>query len=323
MLKNFSLPQNLKTKKARLIIAAVFLAIACVIYFWSKKDGVEISYREARVERGNLDIKILATGSVAPQNRIEIKPPISGRIEKVMVAEGAVVKKGKILAWMSSIERATLLDSARAKGEAEVQKWEDIYPATPVLAPISGTIVLKNVEEGETFTSTDSLFSMSDRLIVKAQVDETDISDIALKQKAEIILDAYAGEKIAASVDKIAFDATTVNNVTTYIVDVLPNKVPDFMRSGMTANVTFYVSSKENILLIASEAIKTKEGRSMVRVRVDGEDLEREIQVGETNGKQVEVVSGLAEGDIILLPQLKLEKGKGGSSPFNPMGRKK
>jgi len=321
MLKNFFISQNLKTRKARIIIALSFLVIAAGIYFFSKQDGVKITYSEARVEVGNLDIKILATGTVQPENRVEIKPPIPGRVEEVIAKEGDVVRRGKILAWMSSTERAALLDSARAKGEEELKKWEDIYPATPIMAPISGTIVLKNVEQGETFTSTDSLFSMSDRLTVKAQVDETDIADIEVKQRAEIILDAYSNEKIPAVVDKIAFDATTVNNVTTYIVDVLPKKVPDFMRSGMTANVTFYVSSKENILLIPSEAIKTREGKSLVRMREKGEEFEREISVGETNGKQTEVVSGLNAGDIILLPQLKLEKGKNGSSPFSPMNR--
>jgi multidrug efflux pump subunit AcrA (membrane-fusion protein) len=49
-----------------------------------------------------LDISILATGVVQPQNRLEIKPPIAGRIERVLVEEGETVKRGQILAWMSS-----------------------------------------------------------------------------------------------------------------------------------------------------------------------------------------------------------------------------
>jgi macrolide-specific efflux system membrane fusion protein len=317
--------QKQQTKKTRLIIlGSLIVVIAASFYFFTKNDGVQITYREVKAEIGNLEIKILATGTVAPQNRIEIKPPIAGRVEQVLIVEGQVVRRGQILAWMSSTERAALLDSARAKGEAELKKWEEIYPATPIMAPINGTIVLKNVEQGETFASADSLVSMSDRLIVKAQVDETDIAQIKVKQSAEIILDAYADQKTPAIVDKIAFDATTVSNVTTYIVDVLPKKVPEFMRSGMTANVTFMISSKENVLLVPSDALKMKNGKSIVMVRFDGDDLEREVEVGETNGKQVEIISGLKEGEVVLLPQLRLEKGKGGgSSPFNPMGKKR
>ena len=311
------------TKKQRLIAAVIgAVAIGAVLYFWNKSGEPKITYREARAEIGTIEVKILATGTVQPENRVEIKPPIPGRVEKVLIKEGDVVKRGQILAWMSSIERAALLDAARSKGAAELRKWEDIYPAAPILAPLDGTIVLKNVEQGETFTSADSLMSMSDRLTVKAQVDETDIAEIKVKQKAEIALDAYPDQKIEAEVDKIAFDATTVNNVTTYIVDVLPKTVPDFMRSGMTANVTFLVQSKENVLVVPAEAIKIKEGRASVMVRFDGDDIEREVEIGLNNGKQMEIVSGLSAGEVILLPQLKLEKARGAASPFNPMGRR-
>ncbi|NBV06881.1 MAG: HlyD family efflux transporter periplasmic adaptor subunit [Proteobacteria bacterium] len=313
----------MQSKKIRfsLLIAAIFFISA---FFLNKKNSDKISYRENKVELGTLQIKVLATGTVQPENRLEIKPPIPGRIEQVLIEEGDKVKKGQILAWMSSTERAALLDAARSKGIEELKKWQEIYPATPILAPLSGTIVLKNVEQGETFTSSDSLLSMSDRLTVKAQVDETDIAAIKVKQEAEIILDAYPDQKIKAEVDKIAFDATTVNSVTTYIVDVLPKSVPEFMRSGMTANVTFLINnSQNNVLLIPAEALRIKDGRSSVLTLQDGEQTEVEVTTGLSNGKQIEILSGLSEGQIVLSPQLKLEKNKGGSSPFNPMGKKR
>lgn len=316
-----NLPTKLQSKKLRLILLA-FAISAIAVFSLNKNSADKISYNENKVEIGTLEVKVLATGTAQPENRVEIKPPIPGRIEKVLIAEGDVVKKGQILAWMSSTERAALLDAARSKGAAEIKKWEEIYPPTPILAPLSGTIVLKNVEQGETFTSTDSLLSMSDRLTVKAQVDETDISSIKVKQEAEIILDAYPNQKIAAEVDKIAFDATTVNNVTTYIVDVLPKKIPDFMRSGMTANVTFVIDSKTDALIIPADALHVKDGHSKVLVRENGDDIEKEITTGITNGKQVEVLSGLSAGEVVLSPQLKLDKNKNSGSPFNPTGRK-
>lgn len=322
MQTNFNnLGKKTAIKKIFLIVAALAIALVATFYF-KKEENTKITYSENKAELGTLHVKVLATGTVQPENRLEIIPPIAGRVEKVLIEEGDKIKKGQILAWMSSTERAALIDAARSKGPEEIKKWEDIYPPTPILAPISGTIVLKNVEQGETFSGTTSLLSMSDRLTVKAQVDETDIASIQVKQQAEIVLDAYPDQKIPATVDKIAFDATTVNNVTTYIVDVLPKDIPNFMRSGMTANVTFYVTSKANVLLIPSDALRTKDGRSTVLVRQDGEEIEKEVATGLTNGKQIEITSGLNEGEIVLSPQLKLEKGKNGSSPFNPMGRK-
>lgn len=314
--------KKLESKKIRL---ALVLAVACLVglFFFNKNSGEKITYNESKVELGTIHIKVLATGTVQPENRLEIIPPIAGRIEKVLIKEGDRVRKGQILAWMSSTERAALIDAARSKGAEEIKKWEDIYPPTPILAPLSGTIVLKNVEQGETFSTSTSLMSMSDRLTVKAQVDETDIASIQKQQEAEIFLDAYPDQKIKAEVDKIAFDATTVNNVTTYIVDVLPKEVPEFMRSGMTANVTFFVTSKHDVLLISSDALQVKDGRSIVMVRQDGKEIAKEVVTGITNGKQIEIISGLTEGETVLSPQLKLEKSKGGSSPFSPMGNRK
>jgi macrolide-specific efflux system membrane fusion protein len=282
-----------------------------------------VNYRQAKLKRGEMKVSILSTGIVQPENRVEIKPPIAGRVEKVLVAEGDRVKKGQILAWMSSTERAALLDAASARGEDELRQWEEMYRPTPILAPIPGTVIARNVESGQTFTVSDAILVMSDRLTVKAQVDETDIAEIKQKQHASIVLDAYPREQIEANVDQIAYDAKTVNNVTTYVVDVLPVDTPKYMRSGMTANVTFEVASKADALLIPAEAVRVRDGASLVLIptTVGSGNLEREIQTGLSDGKRVEVVSGLEEGATVLIPEVRIgEKKQGGGSPFSPMG---
>ncbi len=326
-----------------LLAAAIVVAAGAGGWIWKKGSDGNVSYREVKVERGDIDLSILATGTVQPENRLEIKPPIAGRVEQVLVQEGQKVRKGQLLAWMSSTERAALLDAARAKGPDEVKRWEELYRPTPVVAPISGMIILRNIESGQTFTATDSVLTMSDRLTVKAQVDETDIAQVKLNEPATIVLDAYPGQKFDAKVDQIAFDAKTVNNVTTYVVDVLPAEPPEFMRSGMTANVTFVIESKNDVLTVPNDAIRSggkgskdpkgahdgeggkRKKRSFVTVRTSsGDSLEREIETGLSDGRRTEVVSGLQEGETILAAQLKL-KGpgdKGGGSPFNPMGNR-
>ena len=100
---------------------------------------------------------------------------------------------------------------------------------------------MRNIEPGQTFTSQDAVFVMSDRLTVKAQVDETDIAKIALKQGARGAR-RLSDQSMPAHVDQIAYDAKTVSNVTTYEVDVLPETTPAFMRSGMTVSVAFQMA---------------------------------------------------------------------------------
>ena len=271
---------------------------------------------------------MLSTGTVAPENKLNIQAPIAGRAEQVLVDQGYNVKKGDVLAWVSSTERAALLDGARSEGPEEVKKWEALYKAAPVLAPVDGMIIQRNIQPGQTFATTDAILVMSDHLIVQAQVDETDISQIKLKQDADIVLDAYPNDHVSGHVDKIAYDAKTVNNVTTYEVDVLPSKVPHFMRSGMTANVSFPAGTKTDVLVIPADAIKTKDGHPYVLVPGphEGETVRRDIVLGISDGKKVEAASGLAEGDTILEPEFRLTGVANlGTNPFGgpqaPKGR--
>jgi macrolide-specific efflux system membrane fusion protein len=126
------------------------------------------------------------------------------------------------------------------------------------MAPIDGMVIQKNIEPGQTFTSSEPILILSDRLTINSQVDETDIGQIKVGQSATVNLDAYSQTKIEARVDKIAFEATTINNVTTYIVELVPEKVPDYMLSGMTANVTFHVAALKQVITVSSAALKVK-----------------------------------------------------------------
>lgn len=308
-------------KKYLAIVFVVALAGAGYAFYQKKSKPAE-TFREVTIERGDIATTIVATGTVQPENRLEIKPPIAGRADSVLVDEGMRVRKGQILAWMSSTERAALLDAARAEGPEEYARWEKLYRPTPVIAPISGTIISRAIEPGQTFTATDAVLVMSDRLTVKAQVDETDIAQVKLKQPAELTLDAYPGQKVAAKVDQIAYDAKTVNNVTTYSVDVLPLQTPEFMRSGMTANVTFFTEARNQVVLVPNETIKIVDGKTAVLTRGPaGDTLTKTIDLGLSDGKFTEVTGGLDAGELVLVPIYALkDKKSSGASPFSPMG---
>jgi macrolide-specific efflux system membrane fusion protein len=301
-----------------MIITSLFFAVRTL-----KKKDIEVTYREYKVSRSDMELTILSTGYVQPENRLEIKPPIAGRVEKVLVDEGYKVKRGTILAWMSSTERAALIDAARARGPEELKKWEDLYRATPIIAPIDGTIIQRNVESGQVFSSNDYILVMSDRLTVKANVDETDIAQVKIGQVAQILLDAYPSKAIDGKVVQIAHEAKTVSNVTTYVVDILPLKTPDFMRSGMTANVVFYVAKQNNVLTIPAEAVKVIDNNYYVLMKpqkIKDKPKERRIKLGLNDGSNSEVLEGLSEKDVILIPEIKTIKSTNkASSPFSPV----
>lgn len=311
--------------KKKLIIPLVLVIIVLGTWFFlsQRKEEVNYSYTLHEVKLGTLAISIDATGTVTPKNRLEIKSPIAGRVEDIMVSEGEEVKKGTILAWTSSTERAALLDAVRTKGQEEVRRWEDLYRPTPVVAPIDGTLILKGVETGQSFASTDPLFTMADYLIVKANVDETDIAQVANGQRATIVLDAYPNERIQGEVTHVAFDSTTTNNVTSYSVDILPDEVPSFMRSGMTANITIIVQSHDNIIIIPQSAIIDEKGESRVLVKQGASYISKRVITGNNNGREVEITEGLSPGETIYIRSIAFKDKQQGSSPFMPGGRRR
>lgn len=300
----------IKNKKIILAIAVIFGCLTFVsLKLMAKKDS---EYEEYKLALGPMKIIVEATGTVKSENEVEVKVPISGRIEKILVVEGDRVKKDQVLFYVSSSERAALLDAAKARGPEEYKEWEQNFKMTPVYSPIDGTIIQRRYEPGQTFSAEATVLVMSDRLTVKAKVDETDIGKVVVNQNAEIILDAYQDKIIKAKIDQIAFDAVVENSVTTYVVDVLPDQAPKFMRSGMTANVNIEVANRQNVLTIPIIGAIYHNDKSYVLVKDSNSEnfIEKEVKLGATEGNKIEVVDGLKAGDTIYIKKFPFEKNK-------------
>lgn len=304
----------------------VVLALAGGGFWFYKKHQNEVAakaeaqkFMPAKVEQRTLQRTIDSTGEVRPENRLEVKSPISGRLEELLVNEGDMVQKGQTVAWISSTERATLLDTARAKGEAEVKYWEDLYKAAPLVAPLSGTVIIRSLEPGQTITSSSAVIVIADRLIIVGQVDETDIGSIFAGQSVNVRLDAYPDEAFDGSVKSIAYDSKVVSNVTMYEVDVSPENLPNFARSGMTATLTFLIEEHRDVPVVPTAALEYSKGKPFVRLPAkDGEEpAARPVQTGLSENSFTEITQGLKVGDEVLIPQI-IRKKEAGSNPFMP-----
>jgi len=313
----------IKKIKVLLIILVIAVAAFFIInkFKGEKESGLVAS--EIKPALGSIQVLISTTGTVYPKNRLEIKPPVGGRLESILVQEGDKVKVGQNLAWMSSTERAALLDAAMAKGEKELRYWQDAYKPIALLAPIDAEVIVATMQPGQTVTATDAILVLSDQLIVRAQVDETDIGRIKLGQKATITLDAYPDTQIEALTEHIYYESETVNNVTIYKVDLAPDKIPDFFRSGMNATVDFKVESKEGTLLVPVEAVHKDNGEDYVLVKQAGskEPVKRVVKLGITDDKNYEVLSGINAEDMIIVMTQKYvapAAAKANTNPFLP-----
>jgi len=225
---------------------------------------------------------------------------------------------------MSSSDRAAILDAARSQGPDATKRWEDAYKPTPIIAPLSGVIILKNVVVGQTVDPSAVLYAMSDFLIVLGQVDESDIGRIHVGMPTLITLDAYPDKKVEGKVFDILYEGKNVSNVITYGVKVRPTKVPSFFRSQMTANISFVINSKDSALIIPVTVVQEmSNGIKQVSIPgIDEKPVIREIKTGLENNDMIEVLSGLSLGDKILITRGKYIPQQGPQSSPLTSGRR-
>jgi macrolide-specific efflux system membrane fusion protein len=304
-------------KKLVIGIVVLMLIVAGFLYMRKTKSNQASppSYQITRVERGNLEIKVLATGTIEPYTRVEVSSSVNGRIDRVEVREGDKVKKGDILAWISSEDRIALLDAARSglesaqksgdqqaieEAQAAYEIADKAYKPVPLTNSISGEVISRSCEPGQNVSTQTVLFAIADRLVASVEVDEVDIGKIRKGQETQITLDAFPDERLKGKVAKISREGTLVSDVVVYNVMVDPLKVPPHWASGMTANVEFMVEKKDGILLIPKGAVNEKRGENFVMMMED-KPTPRKIETGITDGRMVEVTAGLMEGDSIIL----------------------
>ncbi|OGR41677.1 MAG: hypothetical protein A2X35_12430 [Elusimicrobia bacterium GWA2_61_42] len=296
-----------RTKKFIFGMALVLLAGGGCAGLKAKRARAEAkrvaALTPAKPVRGALTLKTQATGSVEPENRVLITPSVSGRAEQILFTEGQIMKKGQIMAWISSSERTALLDSLKMTEStpAERKMVEEAYNLTPVVAPIDGMVVKRAAEPGQSVSSARELAVISDRLIVKTFVDETDIGAVKEGQKAEFYLDAFPKDKHPGSVLAISHESSQKEGVTGYEVKILPYGRIAALRSGMTADVLVITGTKADALTIPKRAVKYKDGDALVSVRNSpaGKLTEKKIKTGPADEKSIEVLSGLTEKDTV------------------------
>ena len=258
-------------------------------------------YAYLKVERGPLRVTLRESAVVNPEHRLTVTPPIPGRIDAINVSNGVAVKQGQVLAWISSTDRAALMDAARAAGGKEIKFWEDVYKPAPLIAPLDGHIISTAVVPGQVVVTAQTVFTMSDHLIVQAFLDETDLNHVWLGQTAEISFDSFPDAHLTGKVHEIAYDATTVNNVTTYQVNIYLDSTPAYVRSGVSANVFLLISDRKAVLRVPTDAI-SPEGTVLVAQAQDQPPVAEDVTVGETDGTWTEIKSGVDEGDWIARP---------------------
>lgn len=173
-----------------------------------------------------------------------------------------------------------------------------------LLSPIDGVISMLNYKRGDTILdSSDSKTFVTiinnDTLFIEANIEEADISKLKVGDKAQVTFDAVDGVNLNGEISFISLTSeTSSNGIVTYLVRVLlTNTGNSQVREGMTAAIDFVTAEAAGVLVAPVQAVHNIGGKPSVET-ADGQVIN--VTTGFTDGKSVEIISGLKENDVIV-----------------------
>jgi HlyD family secretion protein len=145
-----------------------------------------------------------------------------------------------------------------------------------ICSPIDGIVISRAVDEGQTVAasfSTPTLFTIANdltRMQVEASIDEADIGKVKNNQNVSFTVDAYPDQKFTGTVTQIRLEPVTTSNVVTYTVIVESPNPDKKLMPGMTASITIYVEEANNVLTVASKALRFKPDEALLAEYLKG-----------------------------------------------------
>ena len=197
---------------------------------------------------------------------------------------------------------------------AQLAQAQDDYDHTFVRSPVDGVVVKRYMNPGESI-SYESLYqpivSVSDttHLMVRTEIDETDIGKIQLGQRAKIRCDAFRGQTFYGRMVRISGGLgkkkiTTDNPTEKVDTDVLESLVEvdpgSPLRVGLRVDVYIQMLRRENVLIVPLRAVESREGVASVRVKTASGLRQQVVRPGAQDGMNVEITDGLKEGDVVV-----------------------
>ncbi len=208
-----------------------------------------------------------------------------------------------------------------ANQKEAVSKAQTNLGYATITSPIDGTVLSKDVEEGQTVASsysTPTLFTIAKDLKdmrVIADVDEADIGEVREGQRVTFTVDAYPDDTFEGTVTQVRQEGTTEDNVVTYEVVISAPNDDLKLKPGLTANVTIYTLEREGVVSVPTKALRFTPTEATIGPKDKIEDCKGThklwvrdgrtfkayaVQIGISNGTRTEILSGIKTGTRVI-----------------------
>ncbi len=279
-------------------------------------DEGPLEINKARAEYVEIEVQIeLAEKMLERNQELSEKGVVSVTVldesqEKLKVLKARYKSAEETLRLKETqLENNIILAEANVqKAKADLQEVETQLSYATIVAPTNGTVASISTQKGETVAASlnsPTFVTLVDlnKLEVTVYVDETDIGRVRVGQEATFTVDSYAERFFSGKVREIRPKAMIKDHVVNYetILEIEKASI-DLLRPEMTANVSITTDKKDSALAIPKKAIKRKGDEQIVTVNRGGNLSETQIKSGWRDGKFIEIVSGLKQGDMVGIP---------------------
>lgn len=339
-------------KQTKLIVIIITVLVIAVTFFYPRMDkffadadkdtspsgpvqsseqGLPVNVIEVRHEK--LENSLNITGSLIPNEMVNLRPEVAGLVTRVAFREGEYVKKGTPLLYLNDAElkaqyerlnytkkliesqenrQKQLLEREAISQEeydialnqyntnlADLKLIEAQLDKTVIVAPFDGVLGLREVSEGGVIGTTDVITTIVniDPIKIEFSIPERYANEIKVGSPIYFRSNISAEEaegKVYAIEPNI-----DVNTRTLKIRAESPNRERRFL-PGMFARVRLVLNVEENTILVPSEAVIPELSGYKVMVAVDGKAESRVVTIGKRTERMVQVLSGIKLGEHVL-----------------------
>ncbi|NCF41528.1 MAG: efflux RND transporter periplasmic adaptor subunit [Bacteroidetes bacterium] len=354
-------------KTVKIILGIVLLLLLVVVLKYFKDSNTEdvVDYETELPFYTTLDTKIVATGKLNPEEEIELKPQISGIVDKILVEEGDLVQKGDLIAKIRVVPNEQSLVSAQSRiktakfsydnaktlfdrnkslyekgvisrqdfenNELSLNQAQENYTQaqndyqiirqgsisgggsanTNIVAQIPGTILEIPVREGDqviqsnNFNAGTTIATVADmsKMIFEGKVDESEVGKLEEGKEIKVILGAINEKEFPAKLTFVAPKGVEESGAVQFVIKAdVTVESSNKIRAGYSANAEIEVESKDSILVIREALLQFNRITEKPFVELltnDGSFRTKNVEIGISDGINIEIAEGLDEADRI------------------------
>ncbi|MBM4429843.1 MAG: efflux RND transporter periplasmic adaptor subunit [Chloroflexi bacterium] len=270
----------------------------------------EVDKKQEDLDRARASLKRATSGEEDPANLARLA------YQQALASFESAQRKVEELRAGGESDDLRAARTAYEAALADVEGAKAALSAATLRAPFAGLVLAIYVQEGQTVQASDNLLFLADlkTLRVLAQVSEMDVPKLAVGQKVRITFGAYPGTLFSGEVLSLPLRGQGRGGLTFYQVETSLVAEDTSVRLGLMANVRAVIGERKDVLAVPVAALIYRSPEEIVvKVRsADGKTSEQPVEVGINDGILAEVLSGLEEGQTVLVPLVPSQE------PFQP-----